>query len=423
MATSNNIITFRRHDLDNLRTYLTGLVIVHHTMLAYGGVGSWEFTSASFRGKNPILMSWNGYNSSYFMGLFFWISGRMSAQSLARTSPGVFARSKILRLGVPAVVYSIVAAPLTEVILLPKWEASAIAACIRRGWETFNGIRGPVWYTATLLVFDLVTAAVTACGGLGRVLPHWLTYDRLSRWGWLGAALGSFVVRMWWPVTGNDRTPIIGGRPGHTSQYIYAYTLGLLAYHEGKARMQSPFESTAGKTAAGESSAYPRSRVWSVTKASAVSLTAMFLCFTPELLHLRSGQIKDTGIIREYLGGWNIKSLLYATWNEFSFVIVGPALMSLFQRRYSSPATSKLFSTRYSYAAFIVHAPVSVAVMAAVDSVLCPGRQARAWMDNTVWKLAGPVMMTAVVGMMDLFASFAIGRFLVDYVPGVSSFL
>jgi glucans biosynthesis protein C len=79
MDTSNKIIIFRSHDLDNLRSFLTCLVIAHHTSIVYGGGGSWYFKSACFTSAPGLLRTFEAVNQSFFMGLFFWISGRMSA--------------------------------------------------------------------------------------------------------------------------------------------------------------------------------------------------------------------------------------------------------------------------------------------------------------------------------------------------------
>ena len=79
--TSNNIISLRRHDLDNVRTFLTSLVITHHTAIAYGGPGLASYTSALCPPISPALTMMNAFDQSFFMGVFFWISGRVSAQS------------------------------------------------------------------------------------------------------------------------------------------------------------------------------------------------------------------------------------------------------------------------------------------------------------------------------------------------------
>jgi hypothetical protein len=294
---------------------------------------------------------------------------------------------------------------------LPRWDAESAKTCLRKSWQAFHGARGPVWYTATLLAFDLAAAAaVEALDSVNlkrKLSPSAFTV--MSRWGWLAAAAVSFLVRLKYPVMGGVQIPIISGMPGYIWQYIYAYTLGWLAYHHGEARMTSPFESANGQ-----------SRGISLVRATILSLATLVLVFAPALLESDHKPSMDG--LRECVGGWNYKAALYAIWNEFSFVIVAPALMSLFQRRYCNRATSKLWSPRYSYAAFFVHTPVSMAVEMLVDAALSPQAE-YPWMQSMIWKVAGPVVMTGLVGALNVVSSFTIGRLLVCHFPGASKFL
>jgi glucans biosynthesis protein C len=458
MATSNNILTLRRHDLDNLKTYLTSLVIFHHTSNAYSPLGLWGFRSTLFRGENPALVWFNGYNQTFFMGLFFWISGRVSAQALQRArdkaaagaaarakddSPAVgtrqaktagtaaFLRNKVKRLGVPTLVYSLAIWPLAGIITAPKWDAHGVAAVLRDSWRSFDGTRGPVWYTATLLAFDAAAAAATyLVDATGAELPRPReVHDALTRYGWLLAAAASFLLRTRWPVAGDDRVPVIGGRVGFLSQYVVAYALGWAAFYLGEERMRSPWEAPAAspgsrQTDGGEATASPppppRGPL-SVKAATAVSLALNLMCFAPLALAFNPRTL--TADLRAYLGGWDYRAALYALWNEASFVVVGPAMMALWRARWDRPARSRLFAARYAYAAFLVHTPVSIAVEVALDAVLCPGGRRAAWMETGLWQGFGAVVVTAVVGAVNTVASFAVARGLVDYVPGVGGFV
>ncbi len=40
-------------------------------------------------------------------------------------------------------------------------------------------------------------------------------------------------------------------------------------------------------------------------------------------------------------------------------------------------------------------------------------------MDSAAWKIGGPVVMTCLVGAVNVLASFTVGRWLVEYVPGI----
>jgi len=426
--------TLRRHDLDNLRTYLTGHVIVFHTAMAYGRSSRFWFTSLLFGGhQSPLLTAFVGYSQTFFMGIFFWVSGRMSAQSLSRADSTVaFLRGKLRRLGIPALAYSVIIFPAVKVMALPRWDATSVVECLHQQWRVFRGIRGPVWYASTLLAFDLCSAV--AVGAAASPPSSRRLHAVLTQGGWLAVAAGNRAIRTGLSTRGPKFMPLIGGDPGCILQYVYAYVLGFLAFHEGRPRMLSPFERTldhARDRETGQSTVSTKNETsgyaveeasLSLSTAAAVSLCSTILCFTPSLLLIKRGGFTQS--LRDSWGGWNASSAPYALWTEFSFVVVGPALMSLFRRRYNRPVSaSSIWSPRYSYAAFFVHIPVSVAIEVAVDTLLFLGGEPRTPTSGMAWKVVGPVIMTGFVGMANVLASFTLGRWLVRYVPGVDQFL
>jgi glucan biosynthesis protein C len=120
---SNNIISIRRHDLDNLKTFLSSLVVVHHTAIPYGGSPVSYIRSAIIHGPSPTLLAFKSVNQSFFMGMLFWMSGRITTQSLAKSPPGGFLRDKIIRLGVPTVFYTQFIIPAVPIVALRSWDA------------------------------------------------------------------------------------------------------------------------------------------------------------------------------------------------------------------------------------------------------------------------------------------------------------
>ncbi|CAJ2512775.1 Uu.00g008940.m01.CDS01 [Anthostomella pinea] len=428
-ATSNNIITLRRHDLDNLRTFLTGLVTVHHTSLAYGGVGSWKVKSACFAGNSPVLMGFNIFDQSFFMGMFFWISGRVSAQSLSKTSPSAFIKSKLLRLGAPALVYSYAIDPMMRAAMLTSWNLESLRASVIASWTTPHGLRGPVWYIGTMLAFDVTAAIATKIG--------WTTttkgdkersriYGLLCRYGWIGVAASSFLIRLWYPV--GKTIPILSLQPAFLSQYVYSYLLGAVSYKEQQPRIYAPFETmdasvdrTPGRTEK-ESTQSTRSQDGlMLTPALVISLSTMLLIFLPGLLISPDSWLDWT--IKHFPGGWNWTALIYAIWNEFSFAVTAPALMAYFQRHYSQATKSSPFSARASYAAFLLHTPVIIGMTVLVDRLLCPQGTAPAWMNSGVWQMLGPVAMTLGAGLLSAYASFEIAGKALSWIPGLKNII
>jgi hypothetical protein len=117
MPKTNSASSKRRHDLDNLRTFLTALLIYHHTEIVYGGLESWLFKSRFFNRGSLALVPFNSINQSFFMGLFFWLSGLLSGNRLSKSptkeSRWSFLRTKWFHLGLPAAVYTLMIHPLS----------------------------------------------------------------------------------------------------------------------------------------------------------------------------------------------------------------------------------------------------------------------------------------------------------------------
>ena len=430
MATSNSI---RRYDLDNLRTALTCLVIAHHTSIVYGGSGSWAFSSSCFTSPSSIVLTFNAVNQSFFMGLFFWVSGRMSAQMLGRWSPPQFVLKKMLRLGLPTLLYTLLVHPVTRALALSKWDVNSLGQGLLAYWKSVRGVGGPVWYTALLLMFDCVAALVDVFLRSRRIVlkdseerRRWdvFVYRGLSNWGWVAVAAVSFFVRLWYPV--GTVLEALNMQPAYLAQYIFAYPLGYLSVQQKADRFTGPFDHAPAINKSIQDESQPPTKhtpsgALPLRLALAISILTVPVCLIPELWARWSDQLyNSSGPTR---GGWNLSALIYALWNEFSFVLVGPALVAHFQQRHNRPATSWLWQARYSYAAYLVHPPVSVAIEVLVDWLLCAGGNSLCASDMSWWKIVGPLLFTAVVGLVNSATCFALGKFLVTYVPGLRNII
>ena len=61
--------------IDNIRVFLTVLVIMHHLTITYAGTGSWYYLEGRQDTVVDALGSWFcAVNQSYFMGLFLLVS-------------------------------------------------------------------------------------------------------------------------------------------------------------------------------------------------------------------------------------------------------------------------------------------------------------------------------------------------------------
>ncbi|KAJ7755746.1 acyltransferase 3 [Mycena maculata] len=323
------IADMRIHFLDNLRTALTALVIFHHAALPFGGIGYWEYSSPYHAQESSwLLVAFVAVNQSYFMGMLFFLSGHFSAIAVQRKEMKTFCLDKIRRLGIPVVVYTLFLHPI--VIVLVRWsEHAPIFPAVLGYWGSLRGARGPVWYLATLLFFDLVYAIRV------KFLPpfSFLLPTSAGRYKFTAAlcilivTVTSFFVRMSYPV-GRASAPL-GLQLGYAPQYVLAYISGTcLSYIQQYLLVSHP--------------------------ARDVALAYLGAIFSLGAVWLSSQ------------GGANLAALIYAIWNECCFYFIGTTLFSFF---HSSPYTTKKWgsSARYSYGAYLIHPIVVVSLQIMLD--------------------------------------------------------
>ena len=101
--------------LDSLRVVLTILVIAHHVGQAYGPTGGyWPVQEAA---RAAILGPFFTVNSSFFMSLFFMISGYFMVGAYQRNGSVTFIRGRLVRLGVPVLAFRRTHAPFAHLSL------------------------------------------------------------------------------------------------------------------------------------------------------------------------------------------------------------------------------------------------------------------------------------------------------------------
>ncbi|MBM3300851.1 MAG: acyltransferase family protein, partial [Deltaproteobacteria bacterium] len=94
--------------IDNLRIALMVLVIAYHVGLAYGPGDWWYFQNPD---RSPMLRPFFTVNRAFFMSLFFMISGYFLPASYDRRGAGDFLKDRLLRMGIPLVVFLLVVIP------------------------------------------------------------------------------------------------------------------------------------------------------------------------------------------------------------------------------------------------------------------------------------------------------------------------
>lgn len=214
--------------LDNVRVWLTVLVLAHHAALTYSDLPLWPYWEQPRDPSSVALDALVAVNQAWFMGLFFLVAGYFVPSSVDRHGVGGFVRGRLLRLGVPYVLFALLLSP---VFRYPGW-AGGGGQATGTDFPTYL-VRyfdsGPLWFVLVLLVFSLVYAAARAAGvrpgeirtgrtpGVGVVLGLGLALGVLS-WVWMiGTPTGSY-----WTVVGLPS-------PSYLPQYAACFVVGVLA--------------------------------------------------------------------------------------------------------------------------------------------------------------------------------------------------
>jgi peptidoglycan/LPS O-acetylase OafA/YrhL len=95
----------RVHYIQWLRVFLILLVVAHHAGQPYGPTGgAWPVDDPA---NSDVLLFFFAINAAFFMGFFFLLSGYFIERSYDRRGAAPFLWSRLIRLGIPLVVFVI----------------------------------------------------------------------------------------------------------------------------------------------------------------------------------------------------------------------------------------------------------------------------------------------------------------------------
>ena len=161
--------------IDNLRVLLISMVIVVHLAVTYGAVGSWYYHDPVTNLPTAVILTFiSGPGMATGMGIFFLIAGYFTPGSYDRKGFKSFLQDRLVRLGIPLLIYDLLFDPLVVYI------ASGLHGSYWGFYGNYllheKGIaNGPVWFIAVLLLFSLIYAA-------WRVLSRHRTHTTAGAW-------------------------------------------------------------------------------------------------------------------------------------------------------------------------------------------------------------------------------------------------
>jgi len=315
--------------IDRLRAVLILLVIVHHAAITYGASGSWFYKVTE--ATNLPLTFLAAVNQAFFMGLFFMISGALAPVSLERKGAAAFLGDRVIRLGVPVLVFGFLLGPLTVALAsAPVGEILAnMAARVLRG----SFILGPLWFPAALWIFSVALAFWPTRDVDPRPVPPFARWLALT----FATGLAALLIRQVVPVGAT----IAGFQLGYFASYVALFAVGVQAGRNGWLER------------------LPRRNLW-----LAMAVGLFVLPVLPFALLSTDAPRFETG--------FSPAAIVYAFWEPLVALGAIAALIFWSQRRGSRAAAFWAWAAANSYGAFILHAPILVALSRAMDAVGAP---------------------------------------------------
>ncbi|MET9340112.1 acyltransferase family protein [Nonomuraea sp. NPDC003804] len=346
--------------VDNLRVVLTVLVILHHVALTYGNIPAWYHFEQAHDPSGWALDILVMFDQAFFMGFFFLISGFFTPGSYDRKGGGAFMRDRLLRLGIPLIVFLLLLRPLAMVGVYQDFDMPYWMFYIG-SWDP-----GPMWFVEVLLVFAAVYAAVRRYGRIPRSGPEQAPGAAAIVACTVALAVVTFAWRLVVPV--GLYVPVLGlPTPSHLPQYAGMFTLGVLAHRRGWFATLSRRAGRLGFAAAGLG--------------------------TTVLLPLR------------FMSGGAVADLAQAAWEAVFAAGVVIGLLVLFRERFNAQRARGRFLSEQAYTVYIIHPVVLVGLAYAFS-----------------WLQAAAIVKFAVVSVLALPLCWALA-FLVRALPGARRIL
>lgn len=340
----------RLYYLDNVKVYLTLLVVAHHAGQPYGQTGGfWYFETE----QTVNLGRFFSVNAAFFMSLFFLISAYFLPASLNRKGAIQYMKDRLIKLGIPLVVGFLIIMPmLLYAYYLNFRDYSHIDffdyytniylgfGGIPDNWTgpTFPDMQfGHLWFIEHLLLYSFLYCVFVS---ISKVLNIRFSLGMLTNLKvlLLISMVGTltFLVRIWYPFDHwEGLLGFIQIEYAHSPQYISAFMFGILAF---KNNWLEQIQNKIGL-------------IWLLVGAVFVSLRYF------------------TNLIPFEQGGINSESFIYSFVETFICFGVGIGLLYLFGKmaNYSNKLLQILSSN--SYSVYIFHVPILVIIQYAFETV------------------------------------------------------
>ena len=320
--------------LDNIRIFLTALVIVHHSTLAFGGGGSWEVSDPARNELTTIILTYfTAVNQTYFMSAFFLLAGYFTPRSYEKKGSGSFLLDRLIRLGIPLLVYS-------TLIINLNWYLVEVVWLNQPFTWVWGYYPGHLWFLSALLLFAVVYAVYRKFSDRDSDRKRFQYYpdryppNRALIITIFILAILSFIVRIFIPIG-----EWIGGfQPAHFVHYIFCFFVGILAYRgDWFRRLQGS-----------------QAKPWGFV---ALVMLPMFFVFA-----ILGGALEGPEQVAKLMGGAYWQNLAYCLWESTMLIAVLSFILYFFRERVTQAGRLERALAASVYTVYIIHKTVVITI-------------------------------------------------------------
>jgi len=316
--------------LDNLRIYLTILVVLHHAALAYGGAGNWGVKDPAVDDISPIfLVFFNAVNQTYFMSAFFLLAGYFTPRSFESKGSKQFLIDRLIRLGIPIAVYTTILVNINEYILDVYYRDGPYNIKIEYD-------PGHLWFIQALLFFAIIYIIFRALAKSAPSQSIQLYRDRFPPDAVLFLCIGiltvlTFIEHLLFPV---GKAIFLNFQAGYFVHYIFCFYIGVLAYRgDWFGRLSKA-----------------QARRWGI-----MSLVVIPLFF---VMFILGGALESEENVAKFTGGLHWQSLVFSLWLTFLLVGIIVFLLYFFRERLNQAGPMAKSMAANVYTVYIIHQTV-----------------------------------------------------------------
>jgi glucan biosynthesis protein C len=314
--------------IDRIRVLLTILVIAVHAGITYGSEGGWYYQQPtdSLMVVVPLTLI-SAVSQSFFMSLFFFVSGYFIPGSYEKKGLWRFTAGRLIRLGIPCLLFMFGVGPLTIYLADTRLEGLGF-----RYWDSIH--IGPLWFARALLIFTAGFVAYRLILRKKQTVPT--ATGRLHSGFFFGIfgtmAILTFLARWVWPMGEG----IWGMQLGSFPQYIMSFSLGIAAQNRGWLNRINRV---------------PLKRLGLITLAGILLL--------PVVLFL--GADPENGF-EFFMGQFHWQAVFYAVWESGMCVVLCLLILGFFgmKQKPHSPLSAAMASSAFTV--YIVHSAILIAI-------------------------------------------------------------